>query len=287
MVMLEKKELFLHEMNNSNYILLIDPAFDPANSSTCNLLISVGIDHLSYAIINAENKQVYAIFDEQECEDGALKLRERLKTDSYLALSYQEVKTAVYTPNTVAIPHELYDEHSQTLHAKYLMSTSTAQLHTQHLPHFNLTSLFALPKSIDGVLNEQWGNCKKYPHHAGLFALAENKSGHQLWLDFSVASFHVLYVNDGQLIFQQCYEIADAEELNYYILLFINQLNIPSAATAVHLSGIIHQDDEKYNCLSKYFSAIEFTPVPHPAELLDDMPSHYYSSLLALDQCAL
>ncbi|WP_379089906.1 hypothetical protein [Pedobacter sp. UC225_65] len=53
------------------------------------------------------------------------------------------------------------------------------------------------------------------------------------------------------------------------------------------MAGIIHDGDEKYNCLLKYFTSIQFINITNePAqEILDEMPLHYYSSLLALNLC--
>lgn len=274
-------------MNNNNNILLIDPAFDPASSSACNLLVKVGTDHLSYAIINKETKQVYVVFDQQECEDGTLKLAERLKTDLYLALAYQEVKTAVHTDNVVSIPNEVYNETSLNTHAKFLTGVNHGNLYTQSLSHFGFTTIFALPKATDQILNTHLTNSKRYQHNAGLFALAEKVAGTALFLDFSVGSLHTLYLKDQQVVFQQCYEIANIEEFNYYLLLMINQLHIDPKQTDIHLAGIIHDGDEKYNCLLKYFTSIQFINITNePAqEILDEMPLHYYSSLLALNLC--
>lgn len=274
-------------MNNNNNILLIDPAFDPAASSACNLLVKVGTDHLSYAILNKETKQVYVVFDEQECEDGTLKLAERLKTDPYLTLAYQEVKTAIHTPDSIAIPNEAYNENSLTTHSKFLTGANQSNLYTQSLDHFGFTTIFALPKATDQLLSTHLSNPKRYQHNAGLFALAENVIGTALFLDFSVGSFHALYLKDQQVVFQQCYEIENIEEFNYYLLLIINQLNINPKETHIHLAGIIHQEDEKYNCLLKYFTSIQFIDIDNQPEqeILDEMPLHYYSSLLALDLC--
>lgn len=274
-------------MNNNNNILLIDPAFDPASSSACNLLVKVGTDHLSYAIINKETKQVYVVFDQQECEDGTLKLAERLKTDPYLTLAYQEIKTAIHTDNVISIPNEVYNETSLNTHAKFLTGANYGNLYAQSLSHFGFTSIFALPKATDQILSTHLTNPKRYQHNAGLFALAENIAGTALFLDFSVGSLHTLYVKDQQVVFQQCYEIANIEEFNYYLLLMINQLHIDPKETDIHLAGIIHEGDEKYNCLLKYFTSIQFINITNEPEqeILDEMPLHYYSSLLALDLC--
>ncbi|WP_316768093.1 DUF3822 family protein [Pedobacter frigiditerrae] len=271
---------------NNNSILLIDPAFDPASASACNLLVKVGLDSFSYAIINKGTKQVSAVFDEQECESGAQKFAERLKTDSYLKLPYQEVKFSIHTSNTIAIPNDLYNEEELESHSQFFTEAHSGNLYSQAQNHFGFTTIFTLPKAIDKTL-EEFINGKKFEQNASLLSLAEKFKETTLFLDFTVASFNVSFIKNQQVVFQQVYEVENIEEFNYYILLIINQLNIDLKETALNISGIINEGDEKYNCLLKYFSKVDFISVDTDLnqEVLDDMPAHYYSSLLALNQC--
>jgi len=109
-----------------------------------------------------------------------------------------------------------------------------------------------------------------------------------LLLDFTAGSFNMLLLKDRKMIFQNSFQIAHPEEFNYYLLLLIQELKLSPSGTTVLLSGIIHQDDGYYNCLSKYFGDLRFNLPPanqFDQTILDDMPAHYYSSLLALDLC--
>jgi hypothetical protein len=271
---------------DNNSILLIDPAFDPASASVCNLLVKVGLDNFSYAIINKETKQVNAVFDEQECDNGAQKFAERLKIDSYLKLPYQEVKFAIHTVNTITIPNDLFNEGDLESHSQFFTEVHSGNLYSQAQNHFGFTTIFTLPKATDKTLAE-FTNAKNFEQNAGLLSLAEKLTGDNLLLDFTVASFNVLFIKNQQIVFQQCYEIENVQEFNYYILLVINQLNINLKETKLNISGIINEGDEKYSCLLKYFSKADFTTVVNDLnqDVLDDMPAHYYSSLLAIDQC--
>jgi len=270
---------------SNNSILLLDTSFDPKTAPACNLLVKVGLDSISYAIINKETRQVHAVFDEQECENGIKKLTHRLKADLYLSLAYHEVKIAIHSENIIDIPNNLYDENEVAAHTQFFMAPHSGNLYTRAQGHFELTTIFTLPKSIDELLNNNFATAKRFQETAGLLLLAAKINETALLLDFSVHSFHILYVNDQQLVFQQHYEIENVAEFNYYLLLIINQLGI--SKPSVHLSGIIHEGDEKYNCLLKYFDNIYFTAAGDDLnqEVIEDMPSHYYSTLLALDQC--
>ena len=271
-------------MNNDNSILLIDPTFDPADAPVCNLLVKVGLDSFSYAIINNKIDKVIAVFNTQECEDGTATLIECLKNHSYLTLRYQEVKVAAYTPNTISIPNELYEEENLALNAQYFTAPHTANLYTHQQPNFGFTTIFGWSKTTDDALKFTDG--KKYHENAGLLKISETISGDSLVLDFTVNSFTTLYRVNNQIVFQQCYQIDNAAEFNYYLLLMIKQLAI-NTNTKIYLAGIVHKADKIYNCIEKYFTDITFLTLSNnlDQQILDDMPAHYYSSLLAINQC--
>lgn len=276
-------------MNNQNSILLIDPAFDPSASVNCNLLIKVGIDSFSYAIVNKEINKIIAVFDEQECGDASKKLNERLKNDPYLALTYNEIKIAVYTENNISLPNGLFENENQlNLNAQFFAKPHSENLYTTNHANFGFTAVFSFSKVTDEMINAALANSKKYHPHASLLKLAENIADTSLLIDFTAGSISVLYIKQKQVVFQQCYEIENTEEFNYYLLLMINQLNIDLGETSAYLTGIIHIDDEKYNCLKQYFSTVhflDFVDFNLDQQIIEDMPFHYYTTLLTLDQC--
>ncbi|WP_379093821.1 DUF3822 family protein [Pedobacter sp. UC225_65] len=62
----------------------------------------------------------------------------------------------------------------------------------------------------------------------GFICIGRKVAGTALFLDFSVGSLHTLYLKDQQVVFQQCYEIANIEEFNYYLLLMIEPITYRS-----------------------------------------------------------
>ncbi len=275
-------------MNNQNSILLIDPKFDPDTSVSCSLLVNLGIDSFSYAILNKELKKVVAVFDEQELTDDSRKLSDRIKNDAYLGLTFKEVKIAVHTENYIAVPNEFYEKDSVELNTKFFSQANSGQVYTNTHPDLGFTSVFSFSKLTDQLISESFEASKKYEQHAALLKLAENGANTAILLDFTVRSMNMLVVVEKKVIFQKSYAIENPEEFNYYLLLIANQLSINLADTPVYLSGIIDQEDQKYVCLKKYFTAIHFLNfVDSDLDqlILDDMPAHYYTTLLALDQC--
>lgn len=275
-------------MNSKNSILLVDPEFDPNTGADCNLLIKITADSFSYAIIDKSSNQLKAVYDEQECQNVGKELAEKLRTDSYLSLPFKEIKVSVHTENSIAIPNDLFDEQHLNDYAKFFTEVQSNNLYTQPFANFGFTSIFTLSKFIDETLSVSLANCRLFDHAAPVLALSGDNEKLSLILDFTVGSFNVIYTDGDKLIFQNYFQIENSEEFNYYLLFIINQLNIDTLKTDIHLTGIINEGDGQYKCVEKYFKTINFIATASNEvnnKILDDMPAHYYSSLLALDKC--
>lgn len=271
---------------NKNSILLIDPNFEPANSSNLNLLIKIGVDTFSYSIADEEKELVHAVYDEQECEDGLEKFKERLKLDAYLKLPYQSVKAAIYTPNLVFVPKAIFDQDHVKLYTQFFVDADLQNIYVQSSEQQDFNYIFGISSAIEKLLTATWENVTLLPYDAGLLENTKNENSNVI-IDFTVGSFQFLYFKDSKLNFVQNYQFDGIDELTYYLLLIISQLGIDTKQTALKVCGIIHQGDEKWNLLLQHFNNVDFlvTPTPLDTNILDDMPAHYYTSLLALQQC--
>lgn len=275
-------------MSHKNSILLVDPEFDPNTAPDCNLLLKITADSFSYAIIDKTNNQLKAVYDQQECTNIAQNLSAKLKNDSYLNLAFKEIKVAVYTENSILIPNDIFDAQNLDQYAKFFTEEQSDNLYVRPFADFGFTSIFTLHQFIDEALTDALMSCRLFDEISPVLALIQDKTVRSLVLDFTASSFHAVLTEGEKLLFRNSYAIENAEEFNYYLLFIINQLGINTAKTAVALSGIIHLEDANYQCIEKYFHTIKFnSPLSDQVDhkILDDMPAHYYSSLLALDIC--
>jgi hypothetical protein len=275
-------------MINKNSILLLDPDFDPGTAADCTLLLKITTDSFSYAIIDKKMRRLKAIYDRQECLDTEQVLSTSVISDHYLMLPFKEVKASVFTLNSIALPNELFDVDSLKTFTKFFNKEQSDQLYVQNSRAFDLRSIFNLPVGIEKTFDSSFKNCKRYDHTAATLTMGDLILEDAVIIDFTVGSFHITYIKNRKLQFQNCFEIENSEEFNYYLLLLINQLNIDKLKTDAILSGIIHEDDRNYAVLTKYFPTVTLhDPIDANIDfsLLEDMPAHYYTSLLALDLC--
>ncbi|MFN0293840.1 DUF3822 family protein [Pedobacter helvus] len=272
---------------SNNSILLIDPNFDPANSANLSLLVKIGADTFSYVIIDQERKFVHAVYDEQECTDGYEKLKERLKNDAYLNLNYQNVKIATHTQNVVYVPNELFNENEIAVYTKFFADADSQNIYVQPSQQQNIYTVFSPPYSVEKKINNNWPQSIKLVHNAGLFELAVQFNTDTIIIDFTAGSFQLVYIKDKEIAFNQNYQFEGTEELTYFLLLIVNQLNINVQQVTVNTCGIINDNDINWNILIKYFQNVQLLTLVSDLDtsILDDMPAHYYTSLLALQQC--
>jgi len=274
-------------MNTKNSLLLLDPEFDPHTAPQCNLLLKITNDSLSYAIINQEHKELKAVFDEQECKNTLHTLKRLLKNDPYLSHPFREVKIAVTTSNSVTIPNKLFSMEDINSYTNFFSKSHSQTLHIKPNYHFDFTAVFNLQENIEAALDAHFETAKKVDHQAPLLSLAA-KVENGLLFDFTALSFAILQVTEGKLCFKNTFEILNADEFNYYLLLLLQQLEPAVKEMPVYLMGIVNIDDEKHLILQKYFKNIQFTaPQNDKLEytILEDMPAYYYSNLLAIDLC--
>lgn len=272
---------------NNNSILLIDPKFEPTDSTNLKLLVKIGTDAFSYAIIDNDKKQLYAVYDQQECKNSYERLAEHLKSDSYLKLAYKEISIAAHTENILLVPTDLFDPENILSYTKYFTEAAANNVYVQPALNEQLQTVFSLPLWIEQLISENWPNSTKVAQNTGLLELAHHTKNDTILIDFTVGSFQLIYTRAQQPVFMQTYEFDDIEELTYYLLLIADQLHIDTQKVEVKVCGIIHQGDEKWSRLSQYFNNVDVLVLKTSfnTDILNDMPSHYYTGLLALQQC--
>lgn len=275
-------------MNDKNSILLVDPDFDFHNSNSCSLMIKVSTDNYSYAIIDTEAKRLVELCDHQECANPFEAFLKNVKGNTNLSHQFENVKASIYTPNTISIPNDIFDPNEVADYAKFFSVDQSDMLYSRQVEHLGFTNIFNLEDGLEKELLALFPNLTFLDHKEPALFSIEKSQEKTLSLDFTVGSVNCTYSSAGDLIFQNYYEIENEEEFNYYLLLMIKQLHLALELTTVSLSGIVHKDDNRYQVIQRYFANIEFTKLDSnqiESSILDDMPQHYYTSVLSLLSC--
>jgi len=264
-----------------NSLLLVDPNFSFSNNADYHLIIKITNDSFSYAIIDGQMESVCILFDKQNCDNLVQDIQQAFSEDENLSRLFYSVKAAVHTSNYLFIPAEWYANENLSVYQNYF--SDNAEIYAKANQKLGFETVFSIPEEIKVLLPEK---TQFFPQSSPLIAMNKEVDKESILIDFTANSFNLLYINKGNIQFQNHYQIDTDEEFNYFIVLIIDQLQL-SDSIPVYLQGIINEDDEVYNCLLKYFNQLCFL-LPNGlenSELLADMPKHYFSGLLALDSC--
>ena len=92
----------------------------------------------------------------------------------------------------------------------------------------------------------------------------------------------------GKLKFYNLFDCIHADELNYFILHLIKELDLNPTQTQVLLAGHIKRNDPHYERIKKYFSNIQFLsvwPLLAQSDLAEQLLPHEFFSLISLNLC--
>ncbi|WP_162618604.1 DUF3822 family protein [Pedobacter yulinensis] len=270
-------------MNSNNSIFLSTPDFQGRREAADELLVRITEHSFSYAVIGEGGELLKALFDRPECSDGAADALSALANDPVFALPFARVVVAAQTDNIIFVPPALLAD-DPTAYAKYFRFTDGEALHSHHEDVFN--TVFTVPAKVERFVN-QLEAAELLPLASPALKMTRHLQHHALLLDFTPRHVSFLYHKDGLPVFFQTYEVEGPEELNYYLLLLIDSLDL-APETVVYLCGIVHEDDAAWSCVGKYFVNRHFF-LPEQSgidlDLLNELPAQYYSTLLAQRLC--
>jgi hypothetical protein len=288
-VVIEKRINFA-KMNNNNSILLVDPNFDPNAAIPCNLLLKITADSLAYAIVNTENNRVEVLYDRQNFLDHQQTLMPLLHADPYLRMSFNSVSVCSYTINSISIPNDFFKEEEIQTYKPYFTESEnySGNLNTSTVTTQNFKTIFLFPNVIEDAIKAYWPQAKRLEQTAPLLSKPQVAREFLLNLDFTAGSFYAMLTKDGALIFQNFFLTEDSDEFSYYLMLIFKQLELDPAKVDVQISGIINEGDAQQDFLKSQFRSVSMHVPDLPTlenSILEDMPAHYYTSLLAIQLC--
>jgi hypothetical protein len=126
------------------------------------------------------------------------------------------------------------------------------------------------------LIESIWGNYKNHIRNDHIFVhLREN-------------NFDLLVFDRKQLKYCNSFLIKAPEDLVYYLVFVMEQLDLNPEDSEVTLIGAIDRGSPGYGLLSRYIRNLDFSSRNDSysySYVLDDLPGHFYFPLLNLGLC--
>lgn len=261
--------------------MLADDKFESEPKNGCDLLVQITEDSFSYAIIDQKTEKPKRLFSIQGKAEPYQEINQLFETDPFLSLDFASVKVGVQTSSFVFIPEHLYDTNQKKKFNKFLVETNNVREY--HHEDLKLISLFSINNALVALLPAR---TKFLSALAPLAACVTQKNSDCFLVDFGSESVSFLYFKDGKFQFYNNFSVSDVEEFNYFILLVKQQLNI-EVNTLILVQGLVDDGDDYFKRLTKYFLNVKLNRVEKIVynEIIDELPTHYFNSLLSLQLC--
>ena len=237
------------------------------------LSIQVSLNGLSFCILNKDANEIFYLkkidFDKQLDPIKVLSKIELIyEQEDELNQPVDEVNVIFNNSLFSLVPAELFDEE----HAASFLKFNTRILKTDFIAYDeineNLVNVYIPYANITNYFFDKYGEFE-YRHSLSvliesLLKLPKYTTGPKVYLHTHGNFYELVIIENGKLIFANCFDFETREDFLYYLLFTAEQLNLDTENFELLLMGDISKDSEEYQMAWDYIKNISFMGPFHP-----------------------
>jgi hypothetical protein len=242
------------ETGESNSKLIIkEKDFNDNNIENYHLSLEISHQTISYCIIDTNKRRCKLLFSSKYDNNN---LVEFINGDKYLSQDFQSISVAIVnSPNTL-VPISLYKEKD-----KYDLFSLNHDLDDVILDDNiknEIKNLYAVPESLNNTLNNLFPNAKIRSQSSILINNFLNHQNNKEYLYLYVKDnfVNIILTKNDELIFQNKFSYQTKEDLLFYTLFCIQELNLSNEEIKTDVYGDISK--EEFNILYEYIRNIDY-----------------------------
>ena len=238
----------------NNKTLIKDSTFDSLQISNYHLSIELSEKSISYCIVDKNKYRCYLLFSQNYESQNLLKI---LNKDEFITREFLSKSISfVNFPNTL-IPKELYNEKDKKNIFSVNHSLTNEELVTDELKS-KIINLYAIPNTIFQTVKNVIPEAIIRSNSSILINnfLSLNNLQETMFLFLKDSYINIVVTKGDGLIFQNKFEYQTKEDLLFYVLFSIQQLNFSNEEINTVIYGNISK--EEYNILYQYIRNIKF-----------------------------
>ena len=238
----------------NNKTLIKDSTFDSLQISNYHLSIELSEKSISYCIVDKNKYRCYLLFSQNYESQNLLKI---LNEDEFITREFLSKSISfVNFPNTL-IPKELYNEKDKKNIFSVNHSLTNQELVIDELKS-KIINLYAIPNTIFQTVKNVIPEAIIRSNSSILINnfLSLNNLQETMFLFLKDSYINIVVTKGDGLIFQNKFEYQTKEDLLFYVLFSIQQLNFSNEEINTVIYGNISK--EEYNILYQYIRNIKF-----------------------------
>ena len=158
------------------------------------------------------------------------------------------------------------------------------ELAFNRLPKHEIVIVYAIPGKVKAIFQDHFLNFKQHHFSFPLIEsfLTNETAPEQACLHIQAERFELMIKKENQLQYFNSFDYTSAEDLLYYLLFVIEQLQIDREEMPMKLYGEFEKHSTLYDLLHRYIRKLEIGKRPagiNFSKVLDQVPEQYYHLL--------
>ena len=279
------------ETGENNPILIQTERFNIGLATSYHLSIQLGTYHFSYCLLNSSTLTYDYVkkYSLNSKDNIASEITEIINNDDILKAEFSSQSLAFVNFPSTLVPESLYKkEEAETLLS--FNTKVTGKVLADNIVSQKAYLIYSVPESILGIVSTFFPKAKYKAQESILIQQYSqlNTENTKTYLYLNEQKLGITIFDSDKLIFNNSFKYTSKEDLLYYLLFSLEQLNLSPNSIDVTVFGSIEDSDEHFILLYEYIRNIKLGKRPHqfsfPAEF-NSLADHKYFGLFTQILC--
>ncbi len=279
--------------------VFLDKSFDSKSIPKYNLNLKIGEDFFIAGATKSKQDLHIAIAEngfKSELKDGfqiGTFIESLKKCPVKISKKYNQVSISIANTYFAIVPKALFQK--ENLKSYIELNAKVANIveyRFQILEKEGIVVCFALPKELSDWINQIFPKAK-ITHEISVVIQSVLRDFHSLSeskvvLNIHKGHFDLMFLSKGKLEFVNSFPFSEKEDLLYFVLFTLEQLNLDPHEIEVFLLGEIKKGSEQHQLLFQYIKNIHFGSRNKNIKIsngLNEIPNHYFYSVFNQSLC--
>jgi hypothetical protein len=263
---------------------------DSLETGNLSLLVQAGDGFIGFSAFDAKQKKVFAwvVYELEQTNSATIcndKIISITQAHPWILKNYERAILVQHTSKNVLVPSSFHQEHNKEDLFQLMYGGHHEDLYVKDVVlQQSLVNHYAVNGALAVVLNQHFTKGQWWHVHSLLLtkqASQESKATATIWFQ----ELHLTIEHQGKWLLLQSYNYHTPEDVLYYILNAIQQLDLNLANTKVLLQGMVDQKSALYDVLYAYIEKLQLNSKMQFEFPASDYPIYLTASLDQLLVC--
>lgn len=258
--------------------------FELSQADSHNLYLEINKNGYHYAVVDPSSNDLKLI--------GSSSNSIYEESNEILNGNFEKINICMLSKNFTFLPEVHYISSLKDSYANFLQVDYQDIIESNFLKYQEIRNIYAFNKVLLNDLKERFAKAQFFPQVNSFFnaALYNSINSHQTQVFFNVKEEYteLLVLAKQDLLFYNIFEIKNDDELQYFLMLTLQHINLKASELSINISGNIVEDSETHNRIKGLFNNVEVSKPGFVkiSKEFQELHFHQYFSLLGLHLCA-